>query len=41
MVLHDSEYGVDGAKEAKGHDSLVFVLLILLTLKNPGEDICL
>lgn len=39
VVLHDGKDGVDGAEDAQGHDSLVLVLLILLTLKDSGEDL--
>lgn len=41
VVLHDREDGVNGAEDAQGHDSLVLVFLVLLTLEDPGEDLSL
>lgn len=41
VVLHDREDGVNGAEDAQGHDSLVLVFFVLLTLEDPGKDLSL
>lgn len=41
VVLHDREDGVNGTEDTQGHDSLVLIFLVLLTLEDPGEDLSL
>lgn len=37
MVLHNGKDGVNSAEDTQSHDSLVLIVHILITLKNPDE----